>query len=83
MLERRELDAYATKKPTLFEMSDQMPDARVLDGRWGEEHIAVAIPKGRDSGMEYVRRFVEDVQSNGLLAKAVAQAGLRGSMEAK
>jgi hypothetical protein len=33
--------------------------------------------------MEYVRRFVEDVQSNGLLAKAVAQAGLRGSMEAK
>jgi polar amino acid transport system substrate-binding protein len=83
MLERRELDAYATKKPTLFEMSDQMPDARVLDGRWGEEHIAVAIPKGRDSGMEYVRRFVEDVQSNGLLAKAVAQARLRGSMEAK
>jgi polar amino acid transport system substrate-binding protein len=83
MLERRELDAYATNKPTLFEMSDQMPGARVLDGRWGEEHIAVAIPKGRDSGMEYVRRFVEDVQSNGLLAKAVAQAGLRGSMEAK
>jgi len=60
-----------------------MPGARVLDGRWGEEHIAVAIPKGRDSGMEYVRRFVEDVQSNGLLAKAVAQARLRGSMEAK
>jgi polar amino acid transport system substrate-binding protein len=83
MLERRELDAFATNKPTLFEMSDQMAGARVLDGRWGEEHIAVAIPKGRESGMEFVRRFVEEAQSNGLLAKAVAQAGLRGSIEAK
>jgi polar amino acid transport system substrate-binding protein len=83
MLERRELDAYATNKPTLFEMSDQMPGARVLDGRWGEEHLAVAIPKGRESGMEYVRRFVTETQTNGLLARAVEQAGLRGSIEAK
>jgi polar amino acid transport system substrate-binding protein len=83
MLERQELDAYATNKPTLFEMSDQMPGARVLDGRWGEEHLAAAIPKGRESAMDYVRGFVADVQSNGLLAKAVAQAGLRGSIEAK
>ena len=83
MLERRELDAYATNKPTLFEMSDQMPGARVLDGRWGEEHLAAAIPKGRESGMDYLRRFVAEAQSNGLLAKAVAQAGLRGSIEAK
>jgi polar amino acid transport system substrate-binding protein len=83
MFERRELDAYATNKPTLFEMSDQMPGARVLDGRWGEEHLAVAIPKGRDSAMAYVRRFVREAQSNGLLSKAVEQAGLRGSIEAK
>ena len=83
MLERRELDAYATNKPTLFEMSDQMPGARVLDSRWGEEHLAVAIPKGRESGLEYVRRFVGDVQSNGTLATAVAQSGLRGSIKAK
>jgi polar amino acid transport system substrate-binding protein len=83
MFERRELDAFATNKPILFEMSDQMSGARVLDGRWGVEHVAVAIPKGRESGMEYVRRFVEDAQSSGLLAKAVEQAGLRGSTEAK
>jgi polar amino acid transport system substrate-binding protein len=83
MLAHGELDAYATNKPTLFEMSDKMEGARVLDGRWGEEHIAVAIPKGRDSAMEYVRRFVQDVQSNGFLSRAVAQAGLRGAIEPK
>ncbi len=78
MLRARELDVFATNKPTLFGMSDQMPGARVLDGRWGVEHIAVAIPKGRETGLEYLHRFVEDVQNSGLLAQAVARAGLRG-----
>jgi len=48
MLERGEIDVYATNKPTLFEMSDQMPGSKVLDGRWGEEHLAIAIAKGRE-----------------------------------
>jgi polar amino acid transport system substrate-binding protein len=82
MFERRELDVFATNKPTLFEMSDQMPGARVLDGRWGVEHIAIAAPKGREAAMEYVRRFVEEVQTNGLLAEAVERAGLRGVVKA-
>jgi len=33
--------------------------------------------------MAYLRRFVEDVQSNGFLANAVAQAGLRGAIAPK
>jgi polar amino acid transport system substrate-binding protein len=82
MFERRELDVFATNKPTLFEMSDQMPGARVLDGRWGVEHIAIAIPKGRETAMEYLRRFVEEAQTSGLLSQAVARAGLRGVVTA-
>jgi polar amino acid transport system substrate-binding protein len=54
----------------------------VLDGRWGIEHIAIAIPKGREAALEYVRRFVEDVQTSGLLAQAVERAGLRGVVKA-
>jgi polar amino acid transport system substrate-binding protein len=83
MLERRELDVFATNKPTLFEMSDRMAGARVLDGRWGMEHIAIAIPKGREAAMEYLRRFVADVQTSGLLAQAIARAGLRGVVTAQ
>jgi polar amino acid transport system substrate-binding protein len=83
MFGRRELDAFATNKAILFEMSEQMPGARVLDGRWGVEHIAVAIPKGREGGLEYLRRFVTDVQSSGFLAQAVERAGLRGSVKAE
>ena len=83
MFARRELDAFATNKAILFEMSDQMPGARVLDGRWGVEHLAVAIPKGREGGLDYLRGFVSDVQSSGLLGRAVERAGLRGAAKAE
>jgi polar amino acid transport system substrate-binding protein len=83
MLEHGEIDTYATNKPTLFEMSDQMQGARVLDGRWGEEHLAVAIPKGREAALDYIRHFVEEVQANGLLVRAVDQSGLRGAVKAQ
>jgi polar amino acid transport system substrate-binding protein len=82
MLERRELDLFATNKPTLFGMSDRMPGARVMDGRWGVEHIAIAIPRGRESAMEFLRGFVAEVQTGGLLAEAVERAGLRGVVKA-
>jgi polar amino acid transport system substrate-binding protein len=82
MFERRELDLFATNKPTLFEMADRMPGSRILEGRWGVEHIAIAIPKGRATAMEYLRRFVEEVQTSGLLTEAVERAGLRGVVKA-
>lgn len=83
MMERGELDLFATNKPILFEMSDAMPGGgRVLDGRWGEEHIAVAIPKGREKAMEYLRRFVDDVRTTGALAHITERAGVRGILEA-
>jgi polar amino acid transport system substrate-binding protein len=81
MLERGELDVFATNKPILFEMSDAMPGLRVLDGSWGEEHIAIAVPKGREKAMEYLRRFVDDVRTDGVLAQIVERAGLRGLVE--
>jgi polar amino acid transport system substrate-binding protein len=83
LLARGELDVFATNKPILFEMSDALHGARVLDGNWGQEHIAIAIPKGRDEGMKYVRHFVDDVQANGTLAQAVSRAGLRGVLEVR
>jgi polar amino acid transport system substrate-binding protein len=83
MLEHGEIDTYATNKPTLFEMSDQMPGSRILEGRWGEEHLAVAIPKDHEAALEYIQRFVQEVQTSGLVAKSAEQAGLRGAVKAQ
>lgn len=78
MLRQGQLDAFATNKGILFEMSDQLPGYRVLDGRWGLESLAIAIPKGREAGMPYLRQFARDVQTSGRLQAIVAAAGLRG-----
>jgi polar amino acid transport system substrate-binding protein len=83
MLEQGEIDTYATNKPTLFEMSDQMPGSRILEGRWGEEHLAIAIPREHAGGLDYIKSFVADVQSSGLVERLAAQAGLRGAVKAQ
>jgi polar amino acid transport system substrate-binding protein len=82
MFKRGEIDAYATNKPTLFEISDSMPGARILEGNWGLEHMAVAIPKGREAGLEPVNGFVREIQSGAFLENAEKQAGLRGAVKA-
>ncbi len=78
MLASGKVDAYATNKPILFEMSDQLPNSRVLEGGWGLEHLAIAIPKGRDSGLPFLHAFAEDAKSRGLVERAAARVGMRG-----
>lgn len=79
LLKEGKIDAFATNKATLYEMGEKVPGATVLDGRWGMERHAVAIPKGRDAGLPLVRAFTADVKANGLVAGAVQRAGLRGA----
>ncbi len=78
MLSQRALDAFATNKSILFEMSDGLPGSKVLAGRYGVEQLALGIPKGRTAGLDYARAFVAASVSNGLVKAAVDRAGLRG-----
>ena len=80
MLAQGKLDAYATNKAILFEMGDGLPGAKVLGGRWGLEHFAVGIPKGREQGLPYLARFVDAATRDGVVRKAVERAGLRGTV---
>ena len=77
------IDAYATNKAVLFEMSSQSPGSRVLDGRWGIETFAIAIPKGRDQALAAASRFAQDAKATGLVERAADRAGLRGIVDTK
>ncbi|MEY3886021.1 MAG: transporter glutamine-binding protein GlnH precursor [Pseudomonadota bacterium] len=79
MLNAKQIDAFATNKGILFEMSDGLPGSRVLDGRWGLENLAIAIPKGRDVARPYIQNFAKELESNGDLSKAIHRSGLRGT----
>jgi polar amino acid transport system substrate-binding protein len=80
MLSARQLDTFATNKAILFEMADGLPGARVLAGRWGLEQLAIAIPKGREAGRDFVRGFADDAKLSGLVQGAADRAGLRGTL---
>ena len=71
-------DVMGSIKPVLFELLNQWPGSRVLDGRPGIDPHAMAMPKGRDLGTGYARQFIEDAKSEGLVKAAIDRAGLRG-----
>ena len=78
MLKTGQIDAFATNKGILFEMAEKLPDHQVLGDRWGLEHLAIAVPKGREAGRPFVQQFAERVQQQGLLRAMAERAGLRG-----
>ncbi len=78
MLADKQLDAFATNKAILFEMSDALPLSRVMDGSWGMEHAALAVPKGRTVAANWITSFVNAVRDEGLVQAAAQRAGLRG-----
>lgn len=82
MLQRGELDAFATNKGILFEMAEKVPGAQVLKDRWGLENLALAIPKGRETAMPYLREFAQEWVRRGELQKMANRAGLRGVAQA-
>ena len=83
MLKSGKADVFAGNKPTLFELLNGLPGFRVLDGRFATDPVAMAIPKGRDPGMAYARKFVEDAKSEGLVKAAIERAEIRGALVAQ
>lgn len=76
----KEIDAYATNKSILLEMSRDIPNSRILDGKWGVEHWAIGIPKGREIGLAYIQKFIESGRAKGIVKAAADKAGLSGSV---
>ena len=83
MLSKREVDAFATNKANLFEMSDAVAGSRVLDGNWGVERLAIAIPQGRDAARPWLADFVAEAKRSGFVERVVERAGLRGTARAE
>ncbi|MFT4268379.1 MAG: transporter substrate-binding domain-containing protein [Xenophilus sp.] len=79
MLGQGTIDVFATNKAILNELADNVPGARILDGRWGLEHMAVAVPKGREAGLRQLDAFTQGLRHDGTLAAIIQRAGLRGT----
>ena len=72
------VDALAGLTQVLLDLVEKLPGSRVLDGRFMGVQQAIAVPKGRSSGLDYLRRVVEEVKVSGLVARAIERTGVRG-----
>ena len=72
------VDALAGLKQGLLDLLGRLPGSRILDGRFMGVQQSIAVPKGRDAGLAYLRRVVEDAKTSGLVARAIARTGARG-----
>jgi len=82
-LKQGRIDAFATNKGVLFQLADGLPGARILEGRWGIESIALAVPKGREAGQAWLADAITRMQDEGIVQRAAQRAGVRGLAEAQ
>lgn len=72
------VEAYAGLTQALIGLVDKLPGSRIVDGRFMAVQQLIAVPRGRDAGLSYLRGFVEDAKASGLVARAIESTGARG-----
>ncbi|MCL4746449.1 MAG: transporter substrate-binding domain-containing protein [Burkholderiaceae bacterium] len=72
-------DVIGAQKTNLYNIAPRLPGSRVLGGRAGTEQQGLAIPKGRDPvALAFVRGFVQEAKTQGLVQRAVDRVAVRG-----
>ena len=75
-------EVAAGVKQQLQADAKRLPGLRVLDGRFMVINQAMALPKGRPAGAEYLVRFVEEMKVSGFVADALKRHGIEGAIVA-
>jgi polar amino acid transport system substrate-binding protein len=52
-----------------------VPGSRITDGAFQQIGIAIAVAKGNQAGLAAVTRFMDQAKSDGLVRKALNDAG--------
>ena len=82
MFEKERLPVLAGVKAALVEWTRTHPGFRVLDGRFMIIEQAMVTQKDRERSAEYLRNFIEEQKSNGLVAAALARSGQKDAIVA-
>ena len=78
LLTSGQVEAVAGLTQALLDRLPKLPGSRILPGRFMGVQQSIAVPKGRDAGLAYLRSVVEDAKSSGLVARAIERTGARG-----
>jgi polar amino acid transport system substrate-binding protein len=77
-LESGQVEAMAGLTQALHDRLAQLPGSRIVEGRFMGVQQSIAVPRGRDAALAFLRRVVEDAKASGLVARAIERTGARG-----
>ena len=78
LLVKGQVDALAGLRQALIGLNAKLPGSRILDGRFMGVQQSIGVPKGKDAGLAYLRRVVDEAKASGLVARAIEKTGARG-----
>jgi polar amino acid transport system substrate-binding protein len=78
LLRNGRVDAMASVRTALLEFSIRLPGSHVLDERYGELLLAIAMSKDKPGWLAYISEFVNEAKASGLVQRAIESAGARG-----
>ena len=78
MINDRKAEAMAALKPMLIDSMPQMPDARLLDGRFMTVNHGLSTSRGKPAADEYLKQFVQDLNASGFIARSIERHGIKG-----
>jgi len=71
-------DVLAGIRPGLLKYADALAGSRVLEGRYGQNTLALAVAKGQAGRLAYVSDFIVEARTSELLQRVIAETGLTG-----
>ena len=72
------LDALAGLRPGLLADIENIPGATILDGRFTAVQQAVGIAKGNHDGRQFLKDFVADAKTTGLVTSLISRHHVQG-----
>ena len=76
----QELEALAGLRPRLVKDVEQLPGARILDGQFTAVQQAIGTKPDREVAAAFLRDFVEEAKTSGLVAGLIDKHGVTGQL---
>ena len=80
MFVEQNLEALAGLRPRLITDVKRLPDARLLDGRFTVVQQAIGTKPDRAASISFLRDFVEEAKTSGLVADLIEKHGVVGQL---
>ena len=78
LLATGKVDALGGLTQALLGLAPKLSGSRLLEGRFMGVQQSIAVPKGKDAGLGFLRGVVEDAKRSGLVARAIERTGAKG-----